>query len=145
VWLRTLGRWLWGGAFHVSEGGDKNTTRNILVPPLEKFCRCFLCFRCRVGLEKVNNELVKLFIAEPIIMAHPMGSVREGKVELGGCKLGREIQRASYMDCRICNSLRGDTPIHPMVLCIICSPRRACPSAVACSCVVVWHIMVIFC
>ena len=70
-------------AFQISGGMGEDKVGDIRIPPLEKFHRCFLCFWCRVGLEKVNNEFMKFFATEPIIMAHPVGGVSEIEVKLG--------------------------------------------------------------
>jgi hypothetical protein len=51
-----------------------------LMPPLEKFHRCFLSFLRCVSLEKVDDEFVEFLITESVVMVHPVDSV--GKVEV---------------------------------------------------------------
>ena len=69
--------------FHVSGGRGDNKIRNILVPPLKKFRRCFLRFWRCVGLEKVDDKFIELLITEAIIMVHPVGGVCKVEVQLG--------------------------------------------------------------
>ena len=114
AWPETLGKLLWE-AFHISGGGGKNGTRDVLVPPPEKFFRCFLCLWGRVCLEKVNDELGEFLVIKPIIVAHPMGSVHEGKVNLGGVSWV-EKQREPHTCAAAYAIARGVT--HPSILCI---------------------------
>ena len=50
------------GAFCVSGRRDDSGIGNILIPPLEKFHRCFLCPRHSIGLEKVGDKLVEFLV-----------------------------------------------------------------------------------
>ena len=138
------GRLPWG-VFRISRSRNKHGSRNVLIPPCKKVRRCFLCLRGSVGLKKVNNELIELLVIEPIIVAHPVGSICEGKVKLGAHELGKEMNRVAYLYCRICNSTRGNTPIHPMLHCIILSFRRACSSRFMSLHVVFWYVIAILC
>ena len=53
--------------------------------------------------------------------------------------------RDSYLRCRVRNRTRGNTPIHPMFLCVVCSFWRARAGGFSPSYVVVWFIEVTFC
>ena len=50
------------GAFCISGRRDDSGIGNILVPPLEKFHRCFLCPRHCIGLKKVGDKLVEFLV-----------------------------------------------------------------------------------
>ena len=50
------------------------------VPPVEEVRRRFLCFWRRVGLEKVDYELIELLVAKLIVVARPVGRVRQIEV-----------------------------------------------------------------
>ena len=50
------------------------------VPPVIEFCCSGLPLQRLIRFEKVDDELVELFVTESLINAHPVGGVGERKV-----------------------------------------------------------------
>ena len=69
------------GDVGIEKGASR--TRDIPVPPVEKLACGGFSFWCLIVFEKVDDKLVELLVVKTIVVAHPVGSIIEGKVKLG--------------------------------------------------------------
>ena len=70
------------GVLCVSSCRGDNQSGDVPIPPVEKFCRCFLCFWCCVSFKKVNNEFIEFLITESIVVTVPVSCVCKVEVKL---------------------------------------------------------------
>ena len=76
----TPGILAWGGVSTSSR--TRCGIRDVLVPPVIKFRASELPFHHLIGFEKVDDELVELFVIKPVVVARPVGGVSKSKMKL---------------------------------------------------------------
>ena len=76
----TLGILAWGG---VSTGSRARCRiSDVLVPPIIKLRAGELPFHHLISFKKIDDELIELFVIEPVVVAHPEGGVGQSKMKL---------------------------------------------------------------